>query len=69
MMHISVILDSDARFYDAPMYDAYFYHPRSLTLMSVSMMRYFSVTDEQGNSRSWKPSALAGNYQKLWKLV
>ena len=45
MMHISVILDSDACLYDAPMYDAYVYHPRSLTLMSVSMMRYFSVTD------------------------
>ena len=57
MLHMYMIIDPDACVYDAPMYDAYVYHPRSLTLMSVSMMRYFSVTDEQGNSRSWIGSA------------
>ena len=72
MRHVSMILDSDACLYDAPMYDAYIYDPRSLTLMSASMMRYFSVTDgpmdrptdKQGDFRSWKVDHI--NVNERW---
>ena len=38
MMHISMILDSGACVYEARMYVACTYDPRSLTLMHVCMM-------------------------------
>ena len=45
MMHISMILDSDACVYDARMYVACIYDPRSLTLMNVCMMHIFMILD------------------------
>ena len=45
MMHISMNFDPHACLYDASLYDAHIHDPRALTLMRVSMMRYFSVTD------------------------
>ena len=58
MMHISMNFDPHACLYDASLYDAHIHAPRALTLMRVSMMRYFSVTNErtngQGDSRSRK---------------
>ena len=49
-MHVSMIhmiLDHDAFVHDARMYDACIYDPRSLALIHVSMMRYFSVTNRR----------------------
>ena len=45
MMHISMILDSGACVYEARMYVACTYDPRSLTLMHVCMMHVSMILD------------------------
>ena len=45
MMHMSMILDSDACVYDARMYVACIYDPRSLILMHVCMKRVSMIID------------------------
>ena len=45
MMHISMILDPDACVYDARMYVACIYDPRSLTLIHVCMMDISMILD------------------------
>ena len=45
MMHISMILDCDACVYDARMYVACVYDPRSLILMHLCMKRVSMIID------------------------
>ena len=45
IMHISMIIDHDACVYDAHMYVACIYDPRSLTLMHVCMMHISMILD------------------------
>ena len=45
MMDMSTILDPDACVYDAHMYVACIYNPRSLTLMHVCMMHISMILD------------------------
>ena len=44
-MHISMTIDHDACVYDAHMYVACIYDPRSLTLMHVCMMHISMILD------------------------